>query len=136
MTKDALANISTSSTHQGRGNTNTNEQKGKIRHGELLQANVTVIAGVLIFLTISSATTTTVVNVLGMSIVFWTSVIVIPFGISSVLIIGVYGTARFLNIAKLISTIGFLYLIIILVALGYTQIYPAFNLPYFSGLVT
>jgi hypothetical protein len=97
---------------------NPNEFNG-ITEGELLQANATVIAGTLIFLTINSFT-----EGIGIPTVYMTYVIVIPFSLSSIFII--YETALknrhdrlppWWNVfiqPKTWSFSGFVYLIIVL----------------------
>ncbi len=123
MSHDALANISSMSTREGGGNTNTNEQKGLSDEG-LLQANATVIAGTLIFLTINSLAGS---GGIGVPTIYITYVILFPFCLSSIFI--VHGTAlKNLNqrVAKWWSvwiqpkwwsTFGFVYLITILLIL-------------------
>jgi hypothetical protein len=100
---------------------NSNE-RNPISNGELLQANATVIAGVLIFLTISSLTPTS--HIIGLQAGVAASVI-IPFSISSVAIIG-----RKTKFGRWFSNIGFTFLGISLIFLAYFSIHPQYINPF------
>lgn len=100
--------------------TNKNKPFGNISNRDLLQANATVIAGTLIFITISSIGEVTAPYLLAL-----VAGILLPFSLSSIIII----SERRLSVSgypveKGVSMIGFAYLLVAVSALAYVQTYP------------
>jgi len=104
--------------------TSPDEPRAGISRSVLLQVNATVIAGVLIFLTVSSlGEVTTYLTAL------LAATIVIPFSVSSIIIIKENKLSlpnyKFLsNYKRTLSAFGFVYLAIVIVFLAYNQVSP------------
>jgi amino acid transporter len=105
------------------GPTSSDKQPGVISDSDLLQANATIIAGTLIFLTINSL----VGVVPGFQITLLVGAILLPFSTSIIIIIVLWFTEPIRPSKKLsrlktfTSAIGFLYLFVVVISLAYYQ---------------